>query len=219
MIVSQFLKSDIEQFAADLRESNPLLARARQGQVSPGAVAAYLRNVHYLVLHTPVCLEGARRRALQLGELELARYFADKQTEEAGHDVWAENDLARVRRAFDLPKRDELASAIVGLVSYLQQLVEDSPSSYLAYILFAEYLTVLLGPEWLDALEERCGIPSQMLSVVAQHAVLDRDHSSQGLREIDELVRDADAVDALRETLRRAMVYFATFTEEIARLH
>ena len=39
----------------------------------------------------------------------------------------------------------------------------------MAYILFAEYFTVLLGPEWLAAIESGSGVPRSAVSVVAPH--------------------------------------------------
>ncbi len=45
------------------------------------------------------------------------------------------------------------------LILYLEETIDRDPALYLSYILFAGYLLVVLAPEWLVLLEERCGIP------------------------------------------------------------
>ena len=217
MSVSSSLQKEIEEFAHKQRRENALLARARRGQLSPQAFAKYLASVQYLVKHTPVHLEAARRSAEALGDRALASHYANKVEEERGHDEWAADDLERVRRWFGVQTDGEPLAAMRALVDYLGARVTREPKSYLAYILLAEYFTVLMGPEWLETLEQRCGIPIEAASVVAKHVSLDRDHVAEGCGEIDCLTSPED-LPRLRETLYRAMDLFVRYLDDVAAL-
>jgi pyrroloquinoline quinone (PQQ) biosynthesis protein C len=81
--------------------------------------------------------------------------------------------------------------------------------------LFAEYLTVLLGPPWLALLEERCGIPQSSMTVIANHAEEDRHHVEEALDEIDALVADPRKLRRMREVLLDSCGHFDRFCEEV----
>jgi hypothetical protein len=82
-------------------------------------------------------------------------------------------------------------------------------------MLFAEYYTVLAAPAWLDALEKRCAIPRSFVSVIANHIELDREHVTEGLFEIDQLV-DPNERSELVESLHEAMALWDAFFAEVA---
>ena len=216
-MIAQTLKTDIEAYGHRMLQS-ALMRRARDGELPGAAVATYLSSILYLIRHTPVYLELARERAAALGEHDLARYFASKMREEAGHDQWAQNDVASVERSFDVAAPSAPLPSIAALVAYLRRTIEDDPERYLAYILFAEHFTVLTGPQWLAAMESRCGVPASSMTVVAHHVELDRRHVAEGLAEIDELVRDPARLVPLRDTLHASMRFFTGFCDELAEL-
>lgn len=209
------LKSDIERFAAEVRGTNELFAKARAGAVGPRAMAVYLSSLLHLVRHTPSCLADAEARARQLGQLALAEYLGRKRVEEIGHDVWAEQDLEVLRAHHDVGAAG-CAGAMEELVAYVRELARCRPLEYVAYMLFAEYLTVLLGPEWVRTLEERCAIPANAVSIVTRHAELDRAHAAAGFAEVEGLLRSGCELSDLRRTLVGTMDLFARFTREIS---
>jgi hypothetical protein len=160
-------------------------------------------------------LKLAQERSTEMGFGALAVHFEQKLAEEGGHDRWAEDDLASLRTmSSELPEAGPLAS-MKALVDYIEKTIRGAPSSYLAYILFAEYLTVLVGPEWLALLEERCALPSSSMTVIGNHVELDRDHVSDGLRAIDAVVSDAGYLPAMRDTLHQSMRHFDAFCDEL----
>jgi len=173
-----------------------------------------LASVLYLVRHTPLHLALARDVATRSGQRELAAFFDDKLAGEAGHDVWAENDLTALSRRFLLEAEVAPASAIVALVRDLEALIRRDPAAYLPYIFFAEYVTVLVGPFWVSMLDERCGVPAQTLSVVSQHAELDREHIREGREAIDRLLASTQE-PALLATLALSMRHFTAFCDEL----
>jgi hypothetical protein len=53
------------------------------------------------------------------------------------------------------------------VLDYVARIIQGNPARYLACISFAEYYNLIAAPTWLRALEERCGIPTSMVSEVA----------------------------------------------------
>jgi len=136
-----------------------------------------------------------------------------KLSEEAGHDKWAEADLLTLNAD---PGDRGVQPSIRELVDYIHNIIDREPILYLAYILFAEYLTVSVGPKWLHLLEEKCKVSSGAMSVVAKHIELDKFHVEEALDCIDDLVGDPAKLPLLREVLRASMAYFERFMTELA---
>lgn len=216
-MIGDALRVEIEKYAAKMRRSNPLFTKAEDGTLTPACMAHYLANVHYLVRHTPIHLERARKRAIDLQDVALAAHFAHKDEEERGHDAWAARDIERVSRTSEIVPRREPTQAMRDYVDFIASVIDEDPALYLSYILFAEYLIVLLGPEWLDLLETRCGIPRSSMTVIANHAELDKDHVEEALDEIDALVGDPTKLPRMREVLRDTIRHFERFCAEVTR--
>ena len=184
---------------ARARDERRLYRGAAEGALTRESLALYLSNVHALVRHTPLHLSRAHRRAKEAGRETLVAHFAQKLAEEQGHDAWAEADLASVAAA---GARTDLLPSMRDWLDGLVSIIDEDPDLYLAYILFAEYLTVLVGAEWLELLESRCGIPTSAMTVVANHVELDREHVDDALHCIDALVADPRKLPRMREVLR-----------------
>lgn len=214
-MIAAALKLDIERYAAGMHRTNALYVGAATGRLTPEIVGFYLFNVRHLVQHTPLHLERARRRALALGRTDLAEHFSQKLVEEHGHDRWADGDLSLFRERFGSDADGSLAPALLTQLRWIEALIDRDPALYLAYILFAEYLIVLMGPSWLSMVEARCGIPRQMLSVIGNHAELDKDHTDEGLDAIDALVREPRQIGPMRETVARAIALFERWSGEV----
>ena len=192
--------------AVGARAARPAHVRAR---IADGAYAAAVGAAGSE-------LSLARDSAEQWGDLELRRFFQHKLGEEHGHDQWAESDLKEMGAHFgsSVGATREPCRAILALVRDLERAIRVAPASYLAYILFAEYITVLMGPVWVDALREHCGVPADALSVVSRHAELDREHVAECVAEFDALLAASDAPRAF-DTLRVAMSHFEAFCDEL----
>ena len=165
-MIADALRCDVESYAARMPRTNPLYFRAARGELTPRHLTRYLASVHYLVTHTPIHLSWARREAEARGDRALAEHFSHKLVEESGHDAWAERDFERMRTASQGAASLEPCPAMRRMVGFIASVIEAEPRHYLAYILFAEYLIVLLGPTWLALLEERCGIPRTSMTVM-----------------------------------------------------
>lgn len=219
-MIANALRVEIEQYAARIKTSNPLFRSAENGTMTPERIGRYLASVHFLVSHTPIHLGRARDGARARGDTPLAEHYRHKIGEEQGHDLWAERDLRRVSEmAPSVPtgvaSTPDVARSMRRLAAWLPSVIDEEPSLYLAYILFAEYLTVLMGPEWLRLLEERCGIPRTSMTVIGNHAELDREHCEEAFEHIDRLVADPRRLPRMREVLRQSIVMFERFCAEI----
>lgn len=210
-MIGDALRVEIERYAARMPHHNPLYYRAADGTLRAEHLARYLKNVHGLVLHTPVHLERAEARAAALGDGALAAHFRHKRGEEAGHDAWAERDLDRVSQTIKARAPLALHPTMTALLRFLEDTIDGDPARYLAYILFSEYLIVLLGPAWLELLEARCGIPKSSMTVIGNHAELDREHVAEAFEVIDRLVGDPRKLGPMRAVLRESIARFDAF--------
>jgi pyrroloquinoline quinone (PQQ) biosynthesis protein C len=214
-MIGDALRVEIESYAVEMRRSNPLFTKAQDGTFTADCIGRYLANIHFLISYTPQYLARARDRARELGDERLARHYQVKIGEEVGHDAWAERDIERVSAQARKPVDRGTMPAMVGLVEYLGRMIDDDPTLYLAYILLSEQLTVFLGPEWLTLLHENCGIPRSSMSVIGNHAELDKEHVEHALEEIDDLVGDPRKLPRMRAALRSSLAYFDRFCIEV----
>jgi pyrroloquinoline quinone (PQQ) biosynthesis protein C len=214
-MIGNALGTEIAKYAVEMRRSNPLFTKAQDGSLTADRIAHYLANIHHLIRHTPIYLARARDRARALGDARLAAHYQHKRGEEVGHDVWAERDIERVSVQAIKPVIREVMPAIDSLIDYLAATIDEDPALYLSYILFTEQLIVILGPEWLMLLEERCGIPRSSMTVIDNHAELDKEHVEEALEEIDALVGDPRKLPQMRSALRASIAFFDQFCVEI----
>jgi hypothetical protein len=214
-MIADALRTDIETYSARAR-SNPIYQRALAGTLGRDEVAVYLGNILHLLRHTPLYLARAHRRAVERGDGALAMFFEEKLREEVGHDEWAVTDLTHLQAGGDGLTPGPVMPALSALLDYLARTIDEDPTLYLAYILFAEYFTVLEAPEWLALLEERCGIPKAFMSAVGNHAELDKDHVAEGLDAIDALVTDPRYLAPMRRALHESITRFDRFLAEVA---
>src|SRR5262245_47753898 len=136
------LRQTIERAAEDVRQSSALATLVKKGAITPRAIAVYLESLRFLFSSSPELLRTAAQRSEALGRSALADYFRDKIHEEQGHDNWAATDLAKLPAAVTAGVRP--AQAVVELVELQRSLIARDPICYVAYILWAEYLTALL---------------------------------------------------------------------------
>lgn len=212
---SQRFQSEIDGFADALRRDNPLLTATRAGRVGPNAIAAYIATLGYLLRHNIPTLAMAREYALMAGKRELANYFDKKVTEERGHYRWAEHDLVELGSAPARPQT-ELVADPKAFVDDLRDALAENPTAFLSYVVCAEYVTVILGAEWVELLESRCNIPRTSVSAVDKHVELDKHHADEGIRMLDVLVQSDEDQAAMHKTLRRFMDFIESLTTQVA---
>jgi hypothetical protein len=214
-MIGNALRYEIEGYAARIRTESPVFRGAVEGALTPRCVERYLSSLRYMVASSPPCLQRAAARARALGHEELAIFFADKAVEESGHDEWAEHDLYVLRSRFHLGGDDAPVPSIVALMRFCEDTIDRNPVLYLAYVLWTEYMTTLLGSEFVSTLVQRCGVPRNAMTCLDKHAELDPEHAADDLEVIDTLVADPSMLAPLREFLHRSMMLFDRGCEEM----
>lgn len=213
-MIGDALRTEIEAYAAR-RHRIPVFRAAKEGLLTRAMATRYIANVRYMVAMTPPYLRRARDRARAIGDEKLAAYYGKKVGEEEGHEVWAERDLEELTGTVARQPNFGITRSIRELSEYLENKIDEEPALYLAYIAFAEYITVILGPAWLELLEERCGIPRSSMTVIDNHIELDREHAEEAFACIDDFVSDPRKLAPMRQVLGQAVSYFDAFCAEI----
>jgi hypothetical protein len=209
--ISTQLKQEVEAWVSEFRHGT--LPKLKARRLSPRFVAWYLESLRYLLSHTEPNLELAAHRSLEGGRDDLAAYFRRKACEEHGHEAWAENDLSNFPTSL---RGMAPAPAIVELAELQRALIAEHPMCYAVYALWVEYLTVLLGDEWL-AMFSDSGFPPTGLSAVANHLEADRDHVAFAFGQLDALWRDEPSITTLRSVVQRGGRLFVRFCDELHR--
>ena len=205
------LRTVIEPWAEALLQ-HPLAVLARSGRLPARALGFYLVSLRYLFASSQQTLRLATERARQLGDEELTEFFRRKTREEVGHDHWATEDLTHLPASST--HRLEPANGVEALVELQKSAIAQHPLCFVAYILWAEYFSILVGDSWLDALETS-GYARTQVTAISKHLELDRGHAARVLQEIDELDDGTLGPETLVTTVRRACALFEAFCDEI----
>jgi pyrroloquinoline quinone (PQQ) biosynthesis protein C len=213
-MISNALRTDIESWASR-KDEHALFRLAQSGELTKTMVTRYVTNVTFLVRQTPGHLKTARDCASVAGDEELAEYFGHKLGEETGHAEWGDADLVSLTRMNTAPVTVNVTPSIEALDRFLTEAIERDPALYLPYMAFAEYVTVLVGPELLANIESRCGVPRTAMTVIDNHIELDRDHAEEGFGVIDDLVKDPRKLGIMRAALAQVTRFFDAFCEEV----
>lgn len=209
------------EFHQHLKANNPFYKHVYAGSLTVDQLEMYLFNIkHSLKSTIPQCATGAKG-SRKIGLEKLSKFFLHKIKEETGHDQWADEDLQKI--ASELTSHQEshkLLPEMQALIAFNNSLVKQDPRLYLIYMLFAEYFTVIAGPEFMEALEAKCHIPRSMISVVTKHAELDKDH----VHEWEQTVRDCGVDLTIMEhqvdaTLQTIMDKYFAFCATVGSLH
>ena len=217
------LKIKIECFYQHMRTTNPLFLNAKNGKLGPKHIVKYLSNIHFLVAHTPIHLHQALERSKLSGQEDLSNYYEKKIPEEQGHDQWAIDGLSKLNENQGLSLFKNILPTMKKLVEYNQKMIQKDPLSYLSYIFFSEYFTVLGAEEWLNDLEIKCGIPKSMMSIIGNHATLDKDHIQEDLKILKKITENNPSTaqahtKSLIHELETSMLNFEHFCTEVGAL-
>jgi len=212
-MIGRALRMDIEKYAGR-REEKLLFAVTKAGTLTADMVSRYLASLHYMLTLTPLHMARARDAARALGDEPLAQHFQHKLEEEVGHDAWAENDLRALESKKQSAAKSEVMPSAFALGRHIEAAIDEHPALYLAYIGFAEYITVVVGPEWLALLAERCNIPRTSMTVVDYHVELDREHAEEGFSVMDDLIGDPKLLPRMREMMEQSAALFDAYCNE-----
>lgn len=206
------VKTSIDAWSERLMRESKLARVAGEGALGPRALALYLESLRYVFLNSQqnLATAAARSRALQFEDL--AAHFDEKVVEERGHEAWAQRDLTRLPK--QATERLQPAQGSRRLVALQQELIAEHPICFLAYAVWAEYFTAMLGPAWLSMLAQS-GYEREDVTAVANHVEADSEHAELGLAALDRLWRGEPDAAIVIAAITRAQRAFETFCDEI----
>ena len=210
--LSRLVKSSIDTWIAKLRKESPLVHAAERGEVGPRALALYLESLRFMFASSHASIRAAMTRAEELRMPELAAYFREKAEEEHGHDQWAASDLDQLPS--QAVKGVEPAAACRKLVALQRELITLHPLCFLAYSVWAEYLTASLGDEWLNLLSN-CGYERSAVTAVSKHLEADVEHAFEGFEALDRFWQGEPNAADIVAGVQRAAHGFEAFCAEI----
>jgi hypothetical protein len=215
MNMIQTFKDRINHYWADLKVHDAYNRMILEGTATPEMVSKFLVNIYYLVEHTPIHLGKAIKVAEDRGFDELAAFYRLKLKEEQGHDKWAEADFEKINKNRGNQLHDQSIDPTMKVyVEFIEDIIDQDPHLYLAYIFFAEYLCVICGPEMVDGLEQKCGFPAKSMTIIENHAELDKDHVNEWQETIASLVDlntyEAKFLTVLDQTIQLHRDFFSS---------
>ncbi|RZA26624.1 MAG: hypothetical protein EOP10_03000 [Proteobacteria bacterium] len=171
-----------------LQKENEFFLASENGKLGQDQVVMLLKNLSHLTSQTPRHLKIAAVEARNRDLNDLARFFENKLDEEVDHDKWGENDVKAITgESFD---PSQSTTATPEMSSFVEQnivLIKKHPFLYTVYILWAELFTVMSTPKFLAQVEKSCGIPPEFMSILANHAELDKEHTAEWKEEVSKL--------------------------------
>lgn len=207
------LASKINDYYSVLKKENSFFKKIFSGTLEPEQLELYLFNMKASLKSTIVqCKNGAKRCEIT-GDRKLRDFFLLKAQEEVGHDQWAEEDLENIYKEFTIEnKKSSLSIHMVNIIEYNNALIEKDPRLYLVFMMFAEYFTVIAGPECIEKFNTLCNIPTNCVSVIEKHATLDQEHVHEWHNFTNEYITDIDIIsDEMFATLEDIMKNYARF--------
>lgn len=216
MNLAEILMKEIEVFWADVKGRHPLFKTILENKTDPSTIALFIANIEYLVVHTPIHLRKAKKVAENREQKDLAAYLQIKIDEEEGHDVWAKDDLKRLRQKGASDVSRYALPTMEKLIQKLDEMIERDPYEYLAYILYAEYFTVISADECFSSLTSKSDIHPDDVTVISKHAELDKEHVSEFKDTFVTLpAKDLPGAEQYREVLQSVFHSIENFWSEV----
>lgn len=210
--IATFLKTTLENYWKHTKTNNPFYQTLFSGKIRHETVARYLESVRHLVVYTPIHLTMAAQEANKRGLTKLADFYKLKLAEETGHDAWAESDLEKL--AILAPKTRmtrQVSPGIEAMIRYNEETIKKDPVLYFVHVFFAEYFTVLEGPDFTAALRK---IGVKQASIIDNHVELDVDHVAELVDVLEDIV-PASYQAAFEKHLKQTLTIFEGFCAEL----
>lgn len=193
--VSKLLKARVEHHCNEFNEKSPLLKLGRAGGVTHFHAAAYVINLEHLFFQNcNEILEGSKKYATNK---VVGDFYFHKWNEEKGHDAWARADWVKMSKTKTFERMPTVIPEMYELTSFLSQTMRECPYKYITYMFVAEYMTPILGPIWLQILNENLGIKANEVTALSKHIDLDVGHAM----EVGEFLDSLNLSENIKESI------------------
>ncbi|RYZ90116.1 MAG: hypothetical protein EOP04_04905 [Proteobacteria bacterium] len=213
MQVYRTLTTQIENFFNTLKTSNTFYKTVFDGQIDRQSVAQLMLDLTYLTSHTPIHLKSAILQSELRGDTVLANFFREKIVEEVGHDQWGKKDLKKITSNKQSYDKGKVSPRMIEMVDENLKMIDEDPYQHFIYILFAEYFTVVGTPSFVKAVQASCGIPPEYMSIIINHAELDKNHVQHWSEELDALGPNRLKLDEYVAVMKRICDRYSYYSE------
>jgi len=213
MKISTLLETKVDEFCLDFKRNSRLFKMGREGLLTTELVKNYVRNLEYLFKSN--CQHIAVAADLYQANPVLSNFFINKFEEENGHDQWARNDLKALGQESNLQAMSEMEE----MVRFLELTLKTSPYAYISYMYFAEYMTAVLGPIWLELMKKNLGINSTQVTSLSKHVELDGDHASEVAMFLDDQNLHEVQIQNVMKFISEMAGFYNNFFNKLAERH
>lgn len=196
-------------------ETHPVVLDAVARGMAVERYRALLLELYRVVWHfNPVCAAAASR--MDDAYAPIRHFLYEHMHLESGHEVWVLNDL----EAVDVPAATVRAHApgvhTLALVGYNHWAADRRhPCSALGMLYALEIIASVYGGPFASAMRESLLLVGERgVSFIGSHASLDAQHMTE-LRQIMNLLPDAQALSAVTESVRVNFHHFTRIIEAV----
>ena len=189
------LLSEFENVLTDFNHSQAI-GRIMTGDITVAHYKEILRQVFHHTRENPqiqalatIYFRGDRRK--------MVKNFYHHAMAEIGHDRLALNDLKLLGEDVDLIPYENPLPATTALLSFaFYQINNLNPIGYLGYLFFLEFTPTQNGKNYLELLK-RIGVPSEAMTFLEDHAVIDISHNKMMESYVSELIKTEDDLNSV----------------------
>lgn len=222
MTIIEQLKVKVKDYRNYIKTADSFNMSVLNGTATAETIADFLINIHYLVNHTPKHIKLACELTKDYPELN--NFFKEKFVKEQGHYEWAMENLKKVNKRIDDETFDpQITSSMRNFVSNIETIIRRDPYLYFPYIFFAEYLTVIYGPEFNEALVHKCGFEPESMNVITNHAELDQEHVNDWAKVIESIVDEDKCRELFNQVIDKTIslhkdFYLSLVNEQVSKV-
>lgn len=171
------LTKRIDDAYIQFKNENKFYTSIFDGSIKKETVTSFLLNTSSLTVQTPKHLKLAFNESRKMGLTSLSAFYRLKFSEEVGHEKWGEDDVKSITgQQINILSNLNINPELQTIIDANSAMIKKHPYSYFIYILFAEYYTVIAGPECMNAIQIANGVSRDQMSIIGKHAELDQHH-------------------------------------------
>lgn len=165
--------TSVRNLANDVMNKSVFVQSLKKGTLSRDSLKNYLADIKWILEESVPHITIARNSAERLGDRKLAQFLSEKIVEESGHEVWAYDDLKKMKvsNLADL----QPSQGAVDLMQFARTAAKERPEYFVGYMIWSESFTVIAGQEMEQFLPGN-KLTTNDLTVIYNHVETDKRH-------------------------------------------
>ena len=194
---------------------NRLVRAIDSGRATRGLYLGLLQETYHFVRHTPIHLRMAAQ-GLRGGDRGLRDRFLRHAYEEAGHDLWALEDLEVLGVDPDTVRDSVPLAQTTALIAYQFFTVTSlDPKAILGLEYAMEGVTAQAAGDAMRKLQDTLDLPVEAMRFFSRHAMLDAAHVVDDARIIERYVRTPAEERAVVRNARDSLELYAAVYDAV----